>query len=170
MYNRRLSGYASIGYKMKGELFSVPNEKEENVDIIFDKSNFFPVFSSDINQAKHEVLIVSPFVTKRRTQQIMRNLEPALAKKVKVTVVTRPAEDFQNKDLTAWNEAIKHIETSGIRLVYKPNIHQKFAVIDQKIVWYGSINLLSYGSAEESMMRIESNKIAYELIGSLEKT
>jgi hypothetical protein len=45
-----------------------------------------------------------------------------------------------------------------------------FAIIDQKTVWYGSINLLSYGSAEESMMRIESNKIAYELLGSLEKT
>lgn len=34
---------------------------------------------------------------------------------------------------------------------------------------YGSINLLSYGSAEESMMRIESNKIAFELIEGLEK-
>jgi phosphatidylserine/phosphatidylglycerophosphate/cardiolipin synthase-like enzyme len=100
----------------------------------------------------------------------MQNLEPVFAKKVKVTVVTRPAEDFQNKDLTAWTEAIKHIENSGIHLVYKPNIHQKFAIIDQKIIWYGSINLLSYGSAEESMMRIESNKIAYELIGSLGKS
>jgi superfamily II DNA or RNA helicase len=169
MYNRRLSGYASIGYKMKGELFSSPAEKEENVDIIFDKSNFYPVFSNDISQAKREILIVSPFVTKRRTQNIIRELEPALAKKVKVTVVTRPAEDFQNKDSTAWNDAIKHIETSGIHLVFKPNIHQKFAIIDQKTVWYGSINLLSYGSAEESMMRIESNKIAYELMGSVEK-
>jgi hypothetical protein len=45
----------------------------------------------------------------------------------------------------------------------------KSAIIDLKTVWYGSINLLSYGSAEESMMRIESNKIAYELMGSLEK-
>jgi superfamily II DNA or RNA helicase len=170
MYNKRLSGYASIGYKMKGELFSTTEKKEENVDIIFDKSNFYPVFSNDINHAKHEILIVSPFVTKRRTQQIIRNLEPALAKKVKVIVVTRPAKDFQNKDLTAWAEATKHIQAIGIHLVFKPNIHQKFAIVDQKIVWYGSINLLSYGSAEESMMRIESNKIAYELIGSLEKT
>jgi len=45
-----------------------------------------------------------------------------------------------------------------------------FAIIDQKIVWYGSINLLSYGSSEESMMRIENTKIAYELMESLEKT
>jgi len=167
MYNRRLSGYASIGYKMKGELFSTTAEKEGNVDIIFDKSNFYPVFSNDIIHAKREILIVSPFVTKRRTQQIMRDLEPALAKKVKIIVVTRPAEDFIDKDLTAWSEATKHIETAGIYLIYKSNIHQKFAIIDQKIVWYGSINLLSYGSAEESMMRIESNKVAFELMESL---
>jgi len=170
MYNRRLSGYASIGYKMKGELFLTPPEKEENVDIIFDKSNFYPVFLNDINHAKREILIVSPFVTKRRTQQIIRELEPALARRVKVTVVTRPAENFRNKDLTAWREATKQIETSGIHLVFKPHIHQKFAIIDRKIIWYGSINLLSYGSAEESMMRIESNKIAYELMGSLGKS
>jgi len=100
----------------------------------------------------------------------MRNLEPALAKKVKVTVVTRPAKDFQNKDLTAWSEATKRLEVSGIHLIFKSNIHQKFAIIDQKIVWYGSINLLSYGSAEESMMRIESNNIAYELLNSIKIT
>ncbi len=169
MYNRRLSGYASIGYKMKGELFSNTAQEEENVNIIFDKSNFYLVFSNDINHVKRKILIVSPFVTKRRTQQIIRNLEHVHAKKVKITVVTRPAEDFQNKDLTAWTEAIQQIETAGIHLVFKPNIHQKFAVIDQKIVWYGSINLLSYGSAEESMMRIESNKIAFELMESIGK-
>ncbi len=169
MYNRRLSGYASIGYKMKGELLSTTAQVEKNVDIIFDKSNFYPVFSSDINQAKNEILIISPFVTKRRTQQIIRDLKPALANKVKITVITRPVEDFQNKDLTAWKEATQQMQTAGIHLIFKPNIHQKFAIFDRKIVWYGSINLLSYGSAEESMMRIESNKIAHELMESLEK-
>jgi hypothetical protein len=40
--------------------------------------------------------------------------------------------------------------------------------IDQKIVWYGSINLLSYGSAQESIMRLNSSNIAQELIKTLE--
>jgi hypothetical protein len=53
-------------------------------------------------------------------------------------------------------------------VVLKSNIHQKFAVFDQKIVWYGSINLLSYGNAQESIMRIESPDIANELIKSIE--
>lgn len=56
----------------------------------------------------------------------------------------------------------------GISMVFKSNIHQKFAVIDQKIVWYGSINLLSFGSAEESIMRLDSPNIANELIKSID--
>jgi len=169
MYNRRLSGYASIGYKAKGESFVNQKPSNENVDIIFDKSSFLPVFSNDILNVSSEILIVSPFVTKRRTQQMIQELDFAIANKADITVVTRPASDFTNKDLSSWKDAIEQLKTAGIHLVFKSNIHQKFAIFDQKIVWYGSINLLSYGSAEESMMRIESTKIAYELIGSLEK-
>jgi phosphatidylserine/phosphatidylglycerophosphate/cardiolipin synthase-like enzyme len=54
-------------------------------------------------------------------------------------------------------------------VAFKSNIHQKFAIMDQKVVWYGSINLLSYGSAQESIMRIESSNIANELMKSIER-
>lgn len=54
------------------------------------------------------------------------------------------------------------LEDNGITVVFRPNIHQKFAVMDQKTLWYGSINLLSYGNAQESIMRIESANIANE--------
>ena len=71
------------------------------------------------------------------------------------------------KDLNTWQEAIDELKSSGATLVLKSNIHQKFAIIDQRIIWYGSINLLSYGSAEETMMRIVSPGIASELIESI---
>ena len=58
---------------------------------------------------------------------------------------------------------------AGVQVAFKPNIRQKFAVFDQKIVWYGSINLLSFGRAEESVMRLENPSIADELFGSLGK-
>lgn len=61
------------------------------------------------------------------------------------------------------------LRSSGVAVVFKSNIHQKFAVMDEKIVWYGSINLLSFGSAEESIMRLESSNIANELIRSITK-
>ena len=47
-----------------------------------------------------------------------------------------------------------------INVALKSKIHQKFAIIDHQIVWYGSINLLSYGSSKESIIRLESATIA----------
>jgi superfamily II DNA or RNA helicase len=163
MYNKRLAGYASIGYKAKGE-----NIAAESTDIIFNISNFLPVYSNDIVTASREILIVSPFVTKRRTLQMIQNLRIALKNGVKIAVVTRPSKDFKEKDLTSWQTTIDLIKSSGITVVFKSNIHQKFAVVDQKVSWYGSINLLSYGSAEESIMRLESLNIANELIRSID--
>ncbi|HEX9059652.1 MAG TPA: phospholipase D-like domain-containing protein [Clostridia bacterium] len=92
-----------------------------------------------------------------------------MSKKVKVIIITRPLEDFQSKDITLLQEVLKKLEASGISLAFKSNIHQKFAVVDQKIVWYGSINLMSFGSAEESIMRLESHNIANELIKSINR-
>lgn len=164
MYNKRLSGYASFGYKAKGESFA-----QENVDIIFDKNNFLPVYSNDIVNAAREIMIVSPFVTKKRTLQMMQNLEVSISKSVKVIIVTRPVGEYKEKDMTSWQETFEALKSTGASLILKSNIHQKFAVIDQRIVWYGSINLLSFGSAEESIMRLESPNIANELIKSITK-
>ncbi|HEY5510133.1 MAG TPA: phospholipase D-like domain-containing protein [Prolixibacteraceae bacterium] len=117
--------------------------------------------------ATREILIVSPFVTKKRTFQMAKNLKIAYANNVKVIIVTRPAEEYKEKDLNTWQEAIDELKSSGVTVILKSNIHQKFVLIDQKIIWYGSINLLSFGSAKESMMRIVSQGIASELIESI---
>ena len=93
----------------------------------------------------------------------------ALAKRVSVVVVTRPADTYRDKDRPVLEATLSSLENVGVRLLFRSNIHQKFAVIDQKIVWYGSINLLSYGSAQESIMRLEGPNIAQELMKDLGK-
>ena len=91
-------------------------------------------------------------------------MEAALVKKVSVVVVTRPTNAYKARDRPVLEETLASLQGTGVHLLLKANIHQKFAVIDQKIVWYGSINLLSYGSAQESIMRLESPNIAQELL------
>jgi superfamily II DNA or RNA helicase len=164
MYQKRLNGYASMGYKAKGEELD-----DTPLDIIFDKDNFLPVFNQDINAAKKEILIVSPFVRKMRTLQMTKHLKVVLEKNVRILVVTRPKEDFKPKDHAIIQRTLNLLTDCGANVVFKSNIHQKFAVMDQKVVWYGSINLLSYGSAQESIMRIESVNIANELVKSIER-
>ena len=100
---------------------------------------------------------------------MMQHLEVALRNKVSVIVVTRPIEDFAGKEPAALQGTLDLLRGAGVSVILRPNIHQKFALIDQRVVWYGSINLLSFGSAEESIMRLESPNIASELMKSVEK-
>lgn len=162
MYRKRLAGYAASGYRAKAE--GVP---EEPANIIFDNTNFLPVYHHDLLNAAREAVIVSPFVTRRRTLQMLAHLEAVVAKKVSVVLVTRPITAYKDKDRPALEETFASLQNTGVRLLSKANIHQKFAVLDRKIVWYGSINLLSYGSAQESIMRLASPNIAQELIKTL---
>ena len=99
---------------------------------------------------------------------MVQQLKISTGKNLRVIVVTRPKEDFPSKNHPTMQKALDLLTNSGVSVVFKSNIHQKFAVMDQKVVWYGSINLLSYGSAQESMMRIESTNIAHELMKSIE--
>ncbi len=47
---------------------------------------------------------------------------------------------------------------------YSGRLHRDFAVIDKKIVWYGSVNLLSNAKEEDNLMRVKSKEIAQELL------
>ena len=155
MYQKRLKGYAAIGYKAKG----APRPME-NTHSIFDNKNFLPVYSADILAARNSVIIVSPFLTKRR---ILSALDYLTAAEAQITIVTKPPDNYAEKDKDRINECIELLLRHNIEVKTKSRIHQKFAIIDQRLIWYGSINLLSYGASEESVMRIESPDIAAEL-------
>ena len=77
-----------------------------------------------------------------------------------MTVVTRPPEDFTGENTVLTEENVKTLETDGIKVILKSGFHQKFTVIDDRTVWYGSVNFLSFGTNEESIMRFESRDLA----------
>jgi len=165
MYGKRLSGYGSIGYKARSESFT-----ENETDIIFDRSNFWPVFTNDLVGATNEIIIVSPHVTKRTISNILQYFSATIVNEVRVTVVTRHPEAFSGKGYAALEQTLKVLKSVGVNIVFKTSIHQKFAVIDQHLVWYGSINLLGFVSAEESMMRLESTSIDGALLAIISKS
>ena len=163
MYGKRQKGYASIGYKVK-----VENLVSSPTDIIFDKNSFYPVYINDIKTASNQVIIVSPFLTQKRINQIMPDFQSILKKQVNISIVTRPVEDFAPQKHAMLERIYCALSDAGITVLFKSKIHQKYAVIDHKLVWYGSINLLSFGYSEESIMRLASSNIAYELLKSID--
>ena len=53
--------------------------------------------------------------------------------------------------------AAARLKEHGCSLILRPGIHQKYAIIDDRI-------LLSFGASKESLMRLVSGSIARELM------
>ena len=162
MYQKRVKSYSAIGYKTK-----ITTSSNASPDLIYDGKTFYPVFCRDVEITQNEILIVSPFMRKARLTQMLKVLSPLIMNKVTVTVVTRPSEDFKEKNKQIVIECTEQLKQYGIKVVYKSDFHQKFAIIDQSVVWYGSVNFLSFGTQEESIMRIENSDVAHQLMDTI---
>lgn len=159
MYQKRVKSYASLGYQMRAS-----DTDTQKSSIIYDGKTFLPIYNNDIKTVQHKIIIVSPFMRKSRLTQMLNVLSEVIFGKVSVTVVTRPSEDFKEAERQSVAENAERLKQAGIEVRFKEGFHQKFTVMDDEIVWYGSVNFLSFGSHEESIMRLESAKIAGELL------
>ncbi|MDR1727062.1 MAG: DEAD/DEAH box helicase family protein, partial [Acidobacteriota bacterium] len=155
MYHKRLNGYAQIGYKV-----SAAKNEPDRMSLIYDSKSFLPVLKNDLLQSQREILIVSPYMRKRRVETVLEWLKTPVNKGIAVTVITRPPEAY--KDNQTISDCITLLQPA-VKVVLKPRIHQKFVIIDNRLVWYGSVNLLSFGSSEETMMRLDSRELSAEL-------
>ena len=82
-------------------------------------------------------------------------------------MVTRPPEDFKESDRDTVKQNAESLENCGVSVRYKSDFHQKFTVIDNQTVWYGSVNFLSFGTHDESIMRFSNAEIAGALIDTV---
>ena len=162
MYQKRVKSYSGIGYKTKflSNVNAVP-------DLIYDGKSFYQGFCIDLQAACSEILIVSPFMRKSRITGLMKTLTPIIESGAKVTVVTRPPDDFKERERDIVTECAEKLCENGVTVKYKSDFHQKFTVIDQSVVWYGSVNFLSFGTHEESIMRFKNTDIAGQLMDTV---
>ena len=81
-----------------------------------------------------------------------------------VTIVTWDPDSYGFGDAGYWMQLHEEMRQAGFYLKTVEDTCERFAIIDQEITWYGNMNLLAKIQAEDSMMRIESKKIAAELM------
>lgn len=157
MYHKRVKGYASIGYKVWGDLSSQVTQS------IFEKDNYTQTYYKDINDSNQSILIVSPSLSKTKIITLKEYLVKKCVIGIKVQVITKPLRQYKEVGRTTITKIIKDLEKIGCEVVFKEDLYQKFAIIDERIVWYGNIHLLGYTQESETMMRIDSMEIAEEL-------
>jgi hypothetical protein len=82
------------------------------------------------------------------------------SRNVRIIVNTRhPAEH----DAQAWR-AIQQMQAMGIMVLFTGGHHRKLAILDGRVLWEGSLNILSQYDSCEIMRRIESKILAQQML------
>jgi len=90
--------------------------------------------------------------------------EELLCRGVKIHIITRdPIDHDENIRHQATNEILYSKELGINIILLKGYHHRKIAIIDQNILWEGSLNILSYYSSKEIMRRIEGENFAKDM-------
>jgi len=135
---------------------------------LFDELSFYQTFLQDLQNCEKEVVIESPFITYKRAKMFDRIFENLLEKGVTIYIVTRdPREHDENLEVQS-EEAIQYFESMGVQvLICAGNHHRKLAILDRKILWEGSLNIMSQTRSREIMRRINSRVMALEMFNFL---
>lgn len=160
MYAARLKAYKKIGYEL---CVNMDGEKQK-ANAIYDIENYAETYWKDLEEANSAVVVSSPRLNNQKVNRIINMLGKRRELGVKVTIVTWHPDAYKYGKDDVRMELMERLRKAGfeIRLVEESCEH--YAVIDNEIVWYGSVNLLSKEDAEDNLMRVCSKDIAAELL------
>jgi len=136
--------------------------------ILYDEKTFYPSFINDLEACRKEVIIESPFITSKRMKDFRSVFKKILEKGVKIYIFTRDPREHELPMSVQSEAEISNFERIGVQtLLCVGNHHRKLAIIDRKILWEGSLNILSQANSREIMRRIESEELSLELFNFL---
>jgi len=136
----------------------------ESNSILYDEGTFYNKFKQDLLEAKQEVIIESPFITTRRLEMLKPVFETLIDRGIKIFVMTRDPQEHDKFMSKQAEVGIRYFEVLGVQvLLCEGGHHRKLAIIDRKVLWEGSLNILSQTKSREIMRRIDNKGVALEM-------
>ncbi|NUW43313.1 AAA domain-containing protein [Nonomuraea rhodomycinica] len=144
----RLSVDDLVPFRAAGELADL-SEDELSRPAFFPADEVPRAVEWDIVRARSSIDIFCAFLDPRPVRRWLDRLTPRIQAGVQVTVHTRDqSEDPRRQSL------VRDLEMAGCRVVVRDRMHEKVLIIDDNVLWHGSLNLLANIGPTELMMRI----------------
>jgi phosphatidylserine/phosphatidylglycerophosphate/cardiolipin synthase-like enzyme len=126
---------------------------------------FYDQLKRDLRHCKNEVIIESPFLTYRRAEELSTIFAKLVKRKVKIIIRTRYPEEHSGNLRIQAELTIPYLAKLGVEVRLIPNrLHRKLAIIDRRVLWEGSLNILSQNNSSEIMRRVDSRKLSLEML------
>lgn len=159
MYRKRLTGYAGIGYTVE-----LANQEAASRSLMYTGKNYADELKQNLIAANSEIVLVSPALAGKTVATFLNTIKPRIPQTVTVSVMTKSAESIANPQHRSNRlQLIESLADKGIDVQQQDATGPKCVLIDRKIVWYGSIDVLGNQTNDAGFIRLESTKLAEEL-------
>lgn len=131
---------------------------------LFRQADFEAVCGADIENATKGIAIYSGFVTPQRVAAYEPLFRRKISEGVKIRCVTRPPTRNGSIPADLGRDALDGLEAMGCIVDTRWDIHEKVVIIDDEIIWFGSLNPLSHTNRTDEMMaRVTGKPAALQL-------
>jgi len=155
--------------KRRQDSIDLEQPKASQTSSLFNERTFYKAFVKDLLEAKKEVIIYSPFVSKFRMDYFKPTIEKLRRRNIEIFIFTRPVEEHESILQPQIECALKRCEELGVSIFYLTgSIHEKVAIIDRKVLWEGSLNILSQRASKEIMRRTDHPDLAMQMLHYLD--
>lgn len=134
--------------------WSVPDIQSGHTIEHLDEESFFSRFATDLNAASRSVFALAPYFGEYRWPRIEPLFAGACARGVEVTIVTPPMAEVESKSKSYVEKVIAHLRSIGAVVVAASGVHGKDVIIDEQIVYTGSMNWSSSRGRSEEVHRL----------------
>ena len=83
---------------------------------------------------------------------------------VVISVVTKQAEGYTESMQSMITAQLQRLVELGAKVIQREDVPQRFVVLDQRVVWFGSICPLGYSNKNDSIIRVEDVGLAAALL------
>ena len=160
MYGKRLKTYKRTGFS----IWTGDEHTKQMINAIYDSGNYTEKFEQDIVEAEKSIVISSPDIRQDKIDRLLSLVKERQEKGVHVTVITTDPEEVVYGSADVCYGLINEMKQVGINVVTKAEVEERFAVIDDELVWHGGMNLLGKVDIWDNLMRIKNHQVAAELL------
>lgn len=137
---------------------------------LFHARSFSKACLTDMSRAKKSIVIFSGFVTPDRVAVYGDLFRGKIAEGIAIRCVTRPPRFNGSMAREVGKQALDALEGLGAVVDCRRDIHEKVVLIDNEVVWSGSLNALSHTArTDEFMTRAKSPLYAEQVAAFLSK-
>jgi DNA-binding XRE family transcriptional regulator len=142
---------------------------------LFFHDTYWPALIADLRAATALVLIHVPYVTSRGIDRLADAFRECARREVLICVFLEKPEFWDRRTddslpmetarrLSQIEKNIDLMRSWGVHVTMLEQIHEKVVVIDEDILWDGSLNFLSHYKTSERLNRWRSRKMAQDAI------